>query len=152
MNDSHHYRAIWLADVHLGARGCQAAALLSFLEKSTSEFLYLAGDIFDGPALRAAWQWTPLYNELLQTVLRKAGEGTRVIYTPGERDAGVYRLSGRRLGRIAMQPHATHTTADGRQLLVLHGDAFDGAMRYALWTDLLGAWSRPCAVHLDRWR
>ena len=46
------YRAIWISDVHLGTRGCQADILLDFLRHTESEYLYLVGDIIDGWRLR----------------------------------------------------------------------------------------------------
>jgi len=42
------YRSIWISDVHLGTRGCQAEMLLDFLKYTESEYLYLVGDIIDG--------------------------------------------------------------------------------------------------------
>ncbi len=42
------YRTIFISDLHLGTPGCQALALLQFLESHPSEYLYLLGDIVDG--------------------------------------------------------------------------------------------------------
>ena len=46
------YRTIWISDVHLGSRGCQAERLLEFLRQHPCERLYLVGDIIDVWALR----------------------------------------------------------------------------------------------------
>jgi UDP-2,3-diacylglucosamine pyrophosphatase LpxH len=45
---SRHYRALFLSDVHLGTRGCQAEPLLDFLRRHEAETIYLVGDIVDG--------------------------------------------------------------------------------------------------------
>jgi UDP-2,3-diacylglucosamine pyrophosphatase LpxH len=46
------YRSIWISDIHLGTRGCQAELLLDFLRHTESEYLYLVGDIVDGWRLK----------------------------------------------------------------------------------------------------
>ncbi len=45
------------------------------------------------------------------------------------------------MGGVWLLEEAFHTTADGRRLLILHGDAFDGVVRYARWLALLGDWA-----------
>ena len=47
--------------------------------------------------------------------------------------------SGLRLGRIHVMQEILHETADGRKLLVLHGDVFDGMIRHARWLSVLGS-------------
>ena len=42
------HRTIFLSDIHLGTRGCQAELLLDFLKKNECDNLYLVGDIVDG--------------------------------------------------------------------------------------------------------
>ena len=42
------YRTIWISDIHLGTRGCNAEMLIDFLDHVDSETLYLVGDIIDG--------------------------------------------------------------------------------------------------------
>ncbi len=42
------------------------------------------------------------------------------------------------VGGIELRPEATHVTADGRRLLVMHGDQFDSVVRYAKLLALLG--------------
>jgi len=44
----HHYRTIWISDIHLGTPGCQAERLLDFLKHHECDRLYLVGDIIDG--------------------------------------------------------------------------------------------------------
>ena len=46
------YRALFISDVHLGTRGCQADKLLDFLRWHDADTVYLVGDIVDGWALR----------------------------------------------------------------------------------------------------
>jgi UDP-2,3-diacylglucosamine pyrophosphatase LpxH len=55
--DKTHYRTIFLSDIHLGTRGCQADQLLSFLKSHSCDELYLVGDIIDGWRLRSQLYW-----------------------------------------------------------------------------------------------
>ena len=51
---SRSVRTLFLSDLHLGTRGCQADALLDFLRVHEAEEIYLVGDIVDGWRLRQA--------------------------------------------------------------------------------------------------
>ena len=44
---------------------------------------------------------------------------------------------------------AVHETADGRRLLVVHGDHFDGVVQYAKWLALLGDWAYAIVLWLN---
>src|SRR6266576_2298454 len=65
-------RTLFLSDVHLGTRGCQAEKLLDFLRHYEAETIYLVGDIVDGWQLRSAWYWPQLHNDVVQKLLRHA--------------------------------------------------------------------------------
>ncbi len=47
-----HVRTLFISDVHLGTRGCQADLLLDFMRTYDAETIYLVGDIVDGWRLR----------------------------------------------------------------------------------------------------
>ena len=132
------YRAIFISDTHLGTPGCQALALLDFLRRTESEFLYLVGDIVDGWQLKRRWYWHQSHNDIIQKVLRKARKGTSVVYIPGNHDEGARHFLDLAFGDIVIRPEAIHVTADGRRLLVTHGDFFDGVVQCAKWLALLG--------------
>lgn len=151
-----HYRSIWLSDLHLGTRGCQAERVLDFLRHTESDHLYLVGDVVDGWALRRAWHWPQAHNDVVQKLLRKARKGTRVVYVPGNHDDVARAFTGLRFGEIEITREALHDTADGRILLVLHGDEFDGAVQLAPWLSRLGSRAYETALalntHLNRVR
>jgi len=136
--DSLRFRAIFISDTHLGTPGCQAAALLEFLRTTDSDFLYLVGDIIDGWQLKRRWYWHQSHNDVVQKVLRKARKGTAVVYVPGNHDEAARHYVGVDFGGIAIRDEAVHLTADGRRLLVTHGDRFDGVITCARWLALLG--------------
>jgi len=146
-----NYRTIWLSDIHLGTRGCKADVLLSFLKHTESETLYLVGDIVDGWRLKRAWFWAQSHNDVVQKVLRKARKGTRVIYVPGNHDEALRDFTGHHFGGVAVVDEAVHQMADGRQFLVIHGDAFDGVVRYAKWLAILGDHAYTVLLAANHW-
>ncbi|MFM8940271.1 MAG: UDP-2,3-diacylglucosamine diphosphatase, partial [Phenylobacterium sp.] len=44
---NHKYRTVFISDIHLGTRGCQAEILLDFIRTAEFDTLYLVGDIID---------------------------------------------------------------------------------------------------------
>lgn len=151
MTKPNQYRAIWLSDIHLGTRGCKADFLLDFLRHNESEYLYLVGDIIDGWQMKRSWFWTQSHNDVIQKLLRKARKGTKVIYIPGNHDEFARDYADMLLGGIALHSQAIHETADGRKLLVLHGDEFDGVVKYARGLALLGNWAYQIALDVNHW-
>ena len=131
-------RTAWISDTHLGTAGCNAELLLDFLKSIDCETLYLVGDIVDGWQLRKGWYWPQRHNDIVRCVLKKAKHGTRVIYVPGNHDEAFRGYVGLHLGGIELVHEAVHETADGRKLLIIHGDEFDGVVLYAKWLAFLG--------------
>lgn len=132
------FRTIWISDLHLGTSGCQAQRLLEFLKATESETLYLVGDIVDGWQLKRRWFWDQTHNNIVQTVLKKAKKGTNVIFVPGNHDEAARQFIAMDFGGITVRDELVHTTADGKRLLVLHGDRFDGVIACAKWLAYLG--------------
>jgi UDP-2,3-diacylglucosamine pyrophosphatase LpxH len=133
-----HYRTIWISDVHLGTKACKADFLLDFLKHTDCDTLYLVGDIVDGWRLKKSWYWPQSHNDVVQKLLRKARKGTKVYFIPGNHDEFGRQFLGQRFGDVEILDKAVHTTADGRRLLVIHGDQFDVVVRYAKWLAHVG--------------
>ena len=148
---SRHLRAIFISDLHLATRGCKADYLLDFLKHHDSEELYLVGDIVDGWRLRKAPFWEQRHNDVIQKILRKVRKGTRVHYIPGNHDEALRDYVGYQFGGIALVEEAIHQTADGRRLLVIHGDKFDGIVKHARWLALLGEGAYDFALWVNHW-
>ncbi|WP_341898386.1 UDP-2,3-diacylglucosamine diphosphatase [Ferrovibrio terrae] len=148
------YRTIWISDIHLGTRGCKADLLLEFLRYTESDTLYLVGDIVDGWRLKRSWYWNQSHNDVVQKLLRKARKGTNVIYVPGNHDEALRDFiegAALQFGGITVLMEAIHETADGRRLLVTHGDHFDGIVTCAKWLALLGDAAYGFALGLNTW-
>jgi UDP-2,3-diacylglucosamine pyrophosphatase LpxH len=121
-------RTLFISDLHLGAHGCQAAALLGFLRACEVERIYLVGDIVDGWRLRARWYWPSAHDAVLRCLLDKRAAGTEVFYLPGNHDEFLRASIGQRFGGIEVVDRVIHEGADGRRHLVIHGDQFDEVM------------------------
>ncbi len=132
------FRTVWISDTHLGTPGCNAELLLDFLKSIECETLYLVGDIVDGWQLRKGWYWPATHNDVVRCVLKMAKRGARVIYVPGNHDEAFRDFAGLHFGDVELLPEDIHVTADGRRLLVLHGDQFDNIVLYARWLAFLG--------------
>jgi len=133
-----HYRSIFISDVHLGLRDCQAAYLLDFLRATRCEHLYLVGDIIDFENIELAPFWHATHSEVLSELLATAARGTRVTYIPGNHDAALRRHAGQCFAGIEIALNATHVGADGRRFRVSHGDEFDGEHATPHWLVRMG--------------
>ena len=148
---SNRYRTLWISDIHLGTRGCKADYLLEFLKYTESDTLYLVGDIVDGWRLKRSWYWHQSHNDVVQKLLRKARKGTHVIYVPGNHDEALRDYVDLQFGGIELKAQDIHTLADGRRILVMHGDQFDGIVRYARTLALLGDAAYNMALTANTW-
>lgn len=142
-------RAMFLSDVHLGTRACNAEALLDFLAHHDAQTIYLVGDIVDGWRLKATWHWPQTHNDVVQKLLRKVRKGARLIYVPGNHDEFLRDYAGQQFGGVEIQEEATHALLDGRKMLVQHGDKFDAVVANIRWLALLGDRAYDFAIWLS---
>lgn len=147
------YRSVFVSDAHLGTKGSNAAMLNAFLADATCERLYLVGDIIDGWRLRRSWFWDQHHDAVLRTILRHAKHGAEVIYIPGNHDEMMraWLPMGLEIAGVRLAAEAVHETADGKRLLVIHGDAFDSVVRYAKFLAHLGDHAYTVALVANRW-
>lgn len=133
------YRSIFISDVHLGFRGCQAGYLLDFLQATRCKHLYLVGDIVDVWSMRRGVYWPETHNAVVREVLEQARNGTQVIYCPGNHDELFRAHLGADFGNVQIRDEIVHETANGQRLLVLHGDLFDSVVQAGPWLARLGS-------------
>ncbi len=112
--------------------------LLDFLKYTESDYLYLVGDIIDGWQLKKRWYWPQKHNDVVQKILRRARHGAQVFFVPGNHDEAARGFCGLQFGGITVVEEIIHETANGKKLLVMHGDQFDAVMNYARWLAYLG--------------
>ncbi len=148
-NERTRYRTIWISDVHLGTKGCNAEMLIDFLDRTDSETMYLVGDIIDGWRLQKKFFWPSTHNDIVWRLLKRAKRGTRIIYIPGNHDEMFRQFTGLNFGGIEIRRAAFHDTADGRRLMVLHGDEFDAVMISHRWLAFVGDWAYRTTMQLN---
>lgn len=147
---SRRFRTLFISDVHLGSRGCQADLLLDFLRHHDADTIYLVGDIVDGWQLRSSWYWPQAHNDVVQKLLRKARKGTRIIYIPGNHDEVLRDYLGTHFGGIEVVEQAVHEAGDGKRYLVVHGDLFDVVIKHARWLAYVGGHAYEAAIFVNR--
>ncbi len=145
------YRTVWISDVHLGTRGCNAEMLIDFLDHVDSETMYLVGDIFDGWQLKRKFYWPASHNDIVWRIMKRAKRGTRIVYIPGNHDEMFRQFTGLDFGGVKIKRQAIHTTAAGRRLLVLHGDEFDAITLSHRWLAHAGDAAYHVMMVLNRW-
>jgi UDP-2,3-diacylglucosamine pyrophosphatase LpxH len=142
-------RTLFLSDIHLGSRGCQAELLLEFLRHYEADIIYLVGDIVDGWRLKKSWYWPQAHNDVVQKLLRKVRKSARLVLVPGNHDEFLRDYVGGNFGGIEIAMRAMHETVDGKRLLVIHGDEFDIVMKHARWLALMGDGAYTVALWLN---
>lgn len=149
--DRRKFRTIWISDIHLGTKGCNAELLIDFLDSVDSEVMYLVGDIIDGWRLKKKFYWPPSHNDIVWRILKRARRGTRIVYIPGNHDEMFRQFTGLNFGGVEIRRSAFHTTADGRRLMVLHGDEFDAVMLAHRWLAFIGDAAYHLLMGMNRW-
>ena len=143
------YRTIWISDVHLGTKGCNADLLIDFLDNTDSETMYLVGDIIDGWRLKKKFYWPSSHNDVVWRIMKRAKRGTRIVYIPGNHDEMFRQFTGLNFGGVEIRRAAFHDTVDGRRLMVLHGDEFDAVMLSHRWLAFVGDWAYRATMSLN---
>ncbi|MEW9572180.1 UDP-2,3-diacylglucosamine diphosphatase [Rhodanobacter sp. Si-c] len=145
-------RTVFLSDVHLGTRHCHAAELADFLDNLRCRQLYLVGDIVDlwRMAQRRS-QWSGAHTRVIEALHALHARGTEIIYVPGNHDRPLRRVCGLMLPGMRVRRRAVHVTADGRRLLVTHGDDYDNVTQFGGLQERLGDWLYYRILTCNRW-
>lgn len=147
-NNELGYRSVFVSDLHLGSGGCKTESIRHFLHDVECEYLYLVGDILD---MWVAGKWKQAHTNVVRTVLGKSKGGCMIRYTPGNHDALLRKLNGCEFGNIAVDDSFVHVTADGKKLMVIHGDLFDRSVTGFKPLAWIGAWCYECLTVIDSW-
>lgn len=143
-------RSLFLSDLHLGKPSSAVAELARFLEQLAPQQIYLIGDVVDIHYLQRYPHLADSHAAILRGFLASAEGGTAVTYLTGNHDALLRRSPGLHYGPIPVREELVHCTADGRRLLVIHGDQFDVVLRYAPWLGPVGDRIYEAAMAIDR--
>lgn len=136
--------ALFISDVHLGARGVESEKLLEVLKKYEPEYLFLVGDIIDGWLLKKRFYWKQSYTNVIRKILSYSKNGTKVIYVTGNHDEFLRQFPFLELGNIEI-----HNEYEFRGTFITHGDLYDGVVKLK-WLGMLGSVGYDMAIYIDR--
>ena len=142
-------RSAFISDVHLGTPGCRAELLLDFLRNLDVDKLFLVGDIIDLERMQQSVHWPSSHTAVMRTIFRLAGAGMDVTYVPGNHDANLRAFAGSEFRGVKLRLNTVHETADGRRLLVTHGDQFDSELRIGSLKERIGSAAYQWLVDVD---
>lgn len=132
-------RALFISDLHLGFRLANATSALAMLEKVKTPLIYLVGDTIDYTRLMQHWYWPEHYQKVIDKLESLRESGIKMRVCPGNHDVCLRDKtfvaqsdsSDRVVGlfgsifQMEISEHYIHETANGRRLLVTHGDLHD---------------------------
>lgn len=136
--------ALFISDVHLGSKGCDAESLLKILKKYKPKQLFLVGDIIDGWLLKRRMYWTQPFTNVIRKILSYSKNGTEVIYITGNHDDFLRNYSGTDLGMIKIVDEY-----EFNNYYITHGDLYDGIVKLK-WLGVLGGYGYELAINIDR--
>jgi len=132
------YKTVFISDIHLGSHASKSADLLSFLNESSCDNLYIVGDFVDLWALRRTHYWDQNASNVMQKLLTLSREGVNIVYIPGNHDEFCVNFFGSYGERIKICQNTIHNCLNGKRLMVMHGHEFDFVIRNIKWLALLG--------------
>jgi UDP-2,3-diacylglucosamine pyrophosphatase LpxH len=131
-------RTLFLSDIHLGFKHARARELHEFLARVDADCIVLVGDIVDALSLARRAFWSADHTQVVRALLARQRAGTRLVYIPGNHDASLAMLAQMLQGQFEVHREWVHRTVQGKRLLVLHGDQFDGVVTCPPWLTHLG--------------
>ena len=132
------FRSVFLSDLHLGTRACKVDLLHRFLDAVEAEYVFLVGDIVDMERMKRRWYWPSSHREVLRKLLDMPRRGTQILYLPGNHDGQVEHWDRFRFGDLEFRRDHVHVLADGRRMLLTHGDVFDSVLHIERLYGVLG--------------
>jgi len=136
---------LYLSDVHLGSKGCNAKEVLKTLKNYNAKNLVLVGDFIDGWLLQRRMYWPQSHNNVIQYVLKLFKKGTKVVYVTGNHDEFLRSYSGEQFGDIEIVDEYIEGS-----IWTTHGDLYDGIVKLH-WLGKLGGRGYELSIMLDRW-
>lgn len=120
-------RTLFISDLHLGALSSHPDLALQFLQRHPADTYVLVGDILD------LWQpllphWTVQDQAVIDHLRVRAQAGARLIYIRGNHDPDPAKIPPHaQLDAVYLDSYI-HETAQGKRLLVVHGDEADSRL------------------------
>lgn len=137
-----------LSDLHLGTYGSHAEELLDYLKSVDVDTIILNGDIVD------IWQFKKKYFpeahfQVLQEIINKICEGTKVYYLTGNHDDLMRRISPIQIANFQLIDKLV-MNIDGQKVWFFHGDVFDSMVNYSKFLAKLGGKGYDLLIRINR--
>ena len=143
-------KSIFVSDIHLGTRFCQAEKFIEFLKDFESENLYLVGDIVDGWAIKRKLIWPQSHSDVIQKILRKARKGTNVYLVTGNHDEFLRPFVPLVLGdNLHINNEFEYSCINGNKYYITHGDFFDSITMTKKWLAILGDYGYDFLLYIN---
>lgn len=127
---------MFISDIHLGVKDCNAKSLDNFLKENKPKNLYLIGDIVDLWRLKSKSFWPQCHVDLVRRFLSLARRETKIHWIIGNHDWHLVSYLDNNLyfefGNIYLERTAVY-----KNWLVLHGDQFDSLKKLCMIGDKL---------------
>ena len=151
MKNKIKFNSIFISDVHLGSKSSQADKLIDFLNRTSSEAIYLVGDFIDGWQLNKKWYWPESHGKVLKKIIQLSEEGRKITYISGNHDDFLRKFGDLTIGKIKICSETIHKSIKKNKYLVIHGDQFDNVINHANWLALIGDYAYNLLLFLNRY-
>lgn len=147
------YRTLFISDLHLGSVKFQADAFIDFFQQYEFNTIYIVGDFLDIWRMKRRRYWPQRHTDVVRKLLKRS-KHSKIIYVLGNHDeflsAIFFDIRGL-LGNIEICEQTEHITADGRKMLVFHGQQFDSIVKHAKIMATVGDWGYEVLIIINRW-
>ena len=132
-------QSLWMSDLHLGTKACNADLILEVLKFFKTDTIILNGDTIDFWQLGFSRSWNKKHNDILRLLFKKARNGTKIISTIGNHDEVLREYEPFNLDNIHVVNQYSYNSISHGKILFIHGDAFDFIIKSNVWLAKLGA-------------
>jgi UDP-2,3-diacylglucosamine pyrophosphatase LpxH len=125
-------KTLFISDVHLGTKKCQADKLLEVFKTNEFQNLIIVGDFIDLTSLKRKFYWKESHSTVIQKILRLSRKGVNVTYIIGNHDyylRSLIKENNINIGDIELCDEKYYFTSKGEMIYICHGDKFDGFIR-----------------------
>ena len=146
-------KTLFISDVHLGTKKCQANKLLNVLKMYDYEELIIIGDFIDLTSLKRKFYWNTDHSTIIQKILRLSRKNVKVTYMIGNHDYYLRELINEHvlnIGEITICDELIYETTKGEKIYICHGDQFDGFIRMHKFLYVLGDWAYEFSFKINR--
>jgi UDP-2,3-diacylglucosamine pyrophosphatase LpxH len=146
-------KTLFISDVHLGTKKCQADKLLEVMKKFDFDEMIIIGDLIDLTSLKRKFYWNQDHSTVIQKILKESRKGKRIVYILGNHDYYLRSLieeENINIGNVILCDEWYHTTLKGEKIYLCHGDQFDGFIRLHPFIYSIGDWAYEVSFKINR--